>query len=105
MSRVKTCSICGEIFVAVTEKQKFCSQKCYGQCKAVFQVEQERNSKIKDTLCWDCKKATGDSDCPWANDFESVDGWDATPTYVKTMGRIEQSYIVNDCPLFERDKR
>ena len=101
MRKMKKCSVCGEMYAG---KSKYCSQKCYAQHKS-FSSEQAWNTKTKDTLCWECKKATGCGDCPWANRFEPVDGWDATPTEIKTVGRIEQSYIVNDCPLFERDKR
>jgi hypothetical protein len=53
-----------------------------------------------DTLCWDCKNATGG--CSWSSSFVPVEGWDATKTIVKVVQKEEESYIVRKCPLFER---
>lgn len=50
------------------------------------------------TICWDCKKAIGG--CSWSNYFIPVKGWTAKPT-TKTGGIA--SYLVIDCPSFERD--
>lgn len=49
----------------------------------------------KSTLCWDCKNAVGW--CSWSREFEPVNGWDAE--YKPNL----DSYLVNDCPEFERD--
>ena len=50
------------------------------------------------TLCWDCKFATGG--CSWSDRLEPVEGWVAEQTKKNTPF---QSYIVKDCPLFRRD--
>lgn len=60
------------------------------------------------TLCWDCVKADGGSDCEWANGkFRPVKGWNATPTQIrnKHKGKIRYvpSFIVHECPKFEPD--
>ena len=47
---------------------------------------------MTDTICWDCKHATGG--CRWADDHRPVKGWDAF--------RREESYIVRKCPEFIR---
>lgn len=70
-----------------------------------FECHAERVVKVnsKATLCWDCKKATGGSDCPWANNFEPVEGWDAIPEMITVTTTVQtSSFQVNNCPLFER---
>ena len=52
------------------------------------------------TLCWDCCRATGG--CPWANELIPVKGWTAQKIH-KTSSKPYDTYIVLDCPLFERD--
>lgn len=63
-------------------------------------------------ICIDCKKSVGL--CPWsACDpvtkkllFQPVPGWTATPTKLKVYkGRMEASYNITACPLFEPDTR
>lgn len=49
------------------------------------------------TLCWECANAL--CGCSWSQRFEPVPGWVATPTYNKGI----QSYIVTECPEFDRD--
>lgn len=63
---------------------------------------------VRDTLCWKCKNATT-AGCSWSDKFIPVEGWDATPTYLKRgytlkgeKKEFESSYIVHSCPLFER---
>lgn len=51
------------------------------------------------SLCWNCGKATGGSDCPWANRFEPVEGWTATPTIIKADRNA--SFMVHQCPLYK----
>lgn len=46
------------------------------------------------TLCWDCKCSV-ERTCDWARSFEPVEGWTA-----KAVG---DSYLVMDCPEFDRD--
>ena len=51
----------------------------------------------KHTLCWDCAHyAQG---CSWSEYFRPVRGWNAT----KVKTKYFNSYIVHDCPKFERD--
>lgn len=63
------------------------------------------------TLCWNCRKSCGNSDCPWFKNFTAVEGWDAIPTKIYQKGgqgrytkTIEQdSFLVRSCPLFEEE--
>lgn len=62
------------------------------------------------TKCWDCTKAVGG--CSWSRSFRPVEGWDATPTRVKADKDADtgeqhwtDSFYVNDCPEFEKDRR
>lgn len=93
------CKNCGEKFTARTKRQ-YC-----------FECHAERVVKwnTQNTLCWDCKKATAGSDCPWANEFKPVDGWTATPERLRVASQTQSrpavytdSFTVHDCPLFER---
>lgn len=53
-------------------------------------------------MCWDCKNAC--CGCCWSQDFKPVPGWKATPTKIKQKeGIFIDSYIVHDCPQFEKD--
>lgn len=54
----------------------------------------------KFTLCWDCKKATGD--CRWSSSLRPVDGWDAIKLNL-TSSKPYSTYFVKSCPQFERD--
>lgn len=62
----------------------------------------------KESLCWKCKKCTGF--CPWSmkvDGFKPVGGWKATPTKIPANneeGYID-SFIVEECPLFEEDEK
>ena len=56
----------------------------------------------KQTLCWDCAKATGAMDCRWANMGKPVIGWNAEKTE-KTISRPYSTYCVYECPEFIRD--
>lgn len=51
----------------------------------------------KFTQCWDCAKATGG--CSWSQEYVPVEGWEAIPTRKKTF----DSFLILDCPEFERD--
>ena len=54
------------------------------------------------TICWDCRKARGG--CTWSAELEPVEGWEAEPTVRKPGTKDEMhSFIVYDCPEFERD--
>lgn len=61
------------------------------------------------TLCWNCKHAVrrvSDSvQCPWAWSFKPVPGWVVDSTVVhkgECYKSSLQSYIVKQCPLFEK---
>ncbi len=56
---------------------------------------------MRETLCWECKKATGG--CSWADSLEPVEGWEATPTEV--YGETYTSYCVTSCPQFKLDDK
>jgi hypothetical protein len=97
----KKCEYCGSVFLTKLSRQKYCSKECAGYASY--------HRKTRDTICWDCKKSTGGEDCPWANEFKPVEGWDATPTTIKMIGKskrnkgkIEPSFKVNSCPLFKK---
>ena len=56
------------------------------------------------TVCWDCRKACGG--CSWSNhwDHTPVPGWTAVETKVRMNNDVyAQSYIVLECPEFDRD--
>lgn len=59
------------------------------------------NNYTKQTLCWDCAKATGF--CNWSSDLKPVKGWKVIPTQRELYGGIYNSCIVLECPEFERD--
>lgn len=55
-----------------------------------------------ETICWNCKKATGK--CNWSREFKPVDGWLAIPTKVKEQGKKDifiNSFDVFACPEFD----
>lgn len=55
------------------------------------------------TLCWDCANACGG--CSWSDHWlhRPVEGWDAIRTDLKAKDGVIESYIVVECPEFERD--
>lgn len=55
--------------------------------------------KPKNTICWECRKATGG--CSWSEYKVNrpVAGWAVMPTNINGI----ESYIVLECPEFERD--
>lgn len=59
-----------------------------------------QRQKQRNTLCWDCARATGA--CSWSQSFVPVKGWQAIPTKQKAFG-YSDTYIVISCPLFVRD--
>lgn len=83
--------------------------------------------KCPDTLCWNCRYATGTQmpktlvltsrktgakrqfqGCPWATASIAVPGWKAEKTIIKnpeTFGGKQDSYIVYECPHFKPDTR
>lgn len=53
------------------------------------------------SICWDCHKATGG--CRWSEDHKPVKGWTAKPIQRDIYGGTYKSYVVLECPEFERD--
>jgi hypothetical protein len=95
---IKNCANCGREFRTTLGNRKFCGTYCRDRGRTL--------PTKRDTLCWKCKKATASDNCPWANDFIPVEGWDAEETVLvirSTRGyeRKDTSYIVRECPLFE----
>lgn len=76
-------------------------------------IEVINYKKNNPTKCWNCKKADASSNCPWANHFEPVPGWDAEPTMLyanvqhgkKVVKRECSSFIIKSCPLFEEEPK
>lgn len=56
--------------------------------------------KKKETLCWECGRATGGKGCPWADRLEPVEGWTVTQEKTTAYWNSDFSYIVHKCPLF-----
>lgn len=58
------------------------------------------------TICWNCKNACGG--CSWSKEFKPVEGWDATYSPVMYARgydykrEFKESYVVHECPEFER---
>ena len=91
---VRVCKYCGKRFVTKTKRQ-YCSRECAAMSK---------RSNAKDTLCWECEKATGG--CSWSDKLIPVEGWEAIPTEVKmTVYSTVNSYKIVNCPLFSSDER
>lgn len=93
--KTRICKYCGKVF-ETTGNGLYCSDEC--RARANY-------TKNETTICWECKRATGF--CSWSEDFTPVEGWRATPTKIK-VGRANgrdlfvDSYLVHECPLFER---
>lgn len=95
--KTRFCTVCDKEFRTRAERQ--C---CSSKCAAIL-----RGYKFKDTLCWSCDNAKAIGNCPWADNFEPVPGWEATEHTYNTRigGRYDVSYEVKKCPLYVRDKR
>lgn len=66
--------------------------------------------------CWECSKGAAGGNCPWANSFQPVPGWDAKEVIVKhnqwsykkngkKVHRVTEikSYEIYSCPLYEKE--
>lgn len=102
--------------------------------KSEMNVKETKTQETKcsggcnETLCWNCKYASGQQlphsitlknsktgkshtfhGCPWVSNFVAVPGWDAEKTIVKNrLGNepsYQDSYNVKSCPLFEESER
>ncbi len=101
--RVTHCEFCGKEIRTPRTEQKFCNRTCYSRCMRE-RPEKRRDyfPKInKSTLCWTCKR-TNQFECSWfTKDMIPVPGWKAIER--PTMDGI--SYIVLECPNYEREGR
>lgn len=60
------------------------------------------NKKGKSSqLCWDCQRALPLRGCPWADNFQPVEGWTAT---LKVLTGNVHTFAIRECPLFLADK-
>lgn len=57
-------------------------------------------SNQSNTICWNCDKCGGG--CSWSHDLTPVKGWEVDEDYTLFHGKKEDSYIVKECPLFEK---
>lgn len=56
------------------------------------------------TQCWTCDNACGG--CDWADNFKPIEGWVAVRNDISVgLGGYVESYIVLDCPNYEREVR
>ena len=55
------------------------------------------------TICWDCSKACGE--CSWSDHWKHkpVKGWKAIRNDLHCKDITVESYVVLECPEFERD--
>ena len=83
----------------------------YGRLAAELLEELDREQKKnpgntgkKHTLCWDCYHATNpEGACPRSVGFEPVPGWTAKMVNYRGYEHGYKTYIVESCPLFERN--
>lgn len=93
--------------------------------KTKTQTAANCQGKCPDTLCWNCRYATGKDlqkplsfaskktgkkhvfyGCPWVSNGVKIPGWDAEKTVVYNQeihGGPIPSYLVKTCPCFEED--
>lgn len=98
---------------AIETKNQIATKTCQGKCP--------------DTLCWNCRYATGKDlkkplaftskktgkkhifyGCPWVSNGVKIPGWDAEKTVVynqEVHGGPLPSYLVKSCPYFKQDTR
>lgn len=64
------------------------------------------NTAKQHSLCWDCAHATNPKGvCPWSREFIPVPGWQAKEVYYRGNATGYTTYIVEKCPLFERNAK
>lgn len=71
-------------------------------------LKQQKEKKKKEQLCWTCKRAIPKNGCEWADNFQPVEDWKATPT--KLYGGVRkgkriytESYHISYCPKYIND--
>ena len=62
-----------------------------------------RGGRKKDTLCWDCKKASFNG-CSWDRKLIPVEGWKAERV-MRPDVRGGETFHVISCPEFEQDRK
>lgn len=63
--------------------------------------QKDKGNGKRQQLCWDCQRALPRRGCSWADKFEPVKGWTATP---KVMSGGIHTFAITKCPLFIPDK-
>lgn len=53
------------------------------------------------TLCWQCKHASGSQACKWATKARPIEGWTADPSIIKYYWGNVNSFNVEECPQYE----
>lgn len=58
---------------------------------------------MRQSICWDCRKASGL--CDWTDHWKHmpIPGWQAEKTFLRCKGELTESYLVIECPEFDRD--
>ena len=62
--------------------------------------EQVQHVRKRMQPCCTCKKFAGG--CAWSARFEPVKGWDAVPTRINQGGVMSDSYMIINCPEYDR---
>lgn len=57
---------------------------------------------MRETKCWTCKNSSGG--CSWSRGFRPVEGWDADRTVIKGKEGYVESFLVKECPMYEKEK-
>lgn len=56
---------------------------------------------MRETKCWTCKNSSGG--CSWSRSFRPVKGWLAEKTVIKGIDGYLDSYLVIECPLYDKE--
>jgi len=59
--------------------------------------------KPAETICWKCRNANGNG-CAWFKKSAPVRGWVAEKREIDGGGYYVESFLVRECPGFERGK-
>ena len=101
--RTLKCKYCEKLFTTTKAAQKFCSEMCRYKYKQNERIEEAKKKRRgRETLCWDCQKATGG--CSWSRNLTPVEGWEAKQIKVKGnfyTNEVLDSYVVTNCPEFK----
>ena len=100
---ITKCSFWGKDFLKELHNQKYCSPECREATANKRKAEHMPTPKSKkETLCWTCQNACGN--CSWSSNLVPVDGWKARNTKVKSHPTYYNSFFVEECPEYSKDK-